>query len=184
MLLAMRPFQRMRLDGSPRNRGATMPKPSPKQQRTQRGNGKLILNGRTARGRRLAELVKAYATGLPLEDEHSRGLVRSTAGVALEIERLEGACERGEVIDHLALTRMVGLRERNLEKLEALRVRARPPETTAAGGWTQPLWRYLHWMVWARERCGDASPKGMRRAELLAEYERLEAEGAFANDVR
>jgi hypothetical protein len=148
-LCDMRPFSPRRADGSPRDRRATTktsgknptPKPTPKMQGTRRRNGRLITNGRTRRGRRLAELIRSYSFGLDLEDEQIAGLVKSTASIALEAEGLEEKSERGETIDHFAFARLVNTRERNLQKLRAMR--AQPPPQPA-GARAEPSALALH----------------------------------------
>jgi hypothetical protein len=182
----MKPFAPLHADGTPRYRRSVMPKPSLKQQRSRRSNGKLSIDMRSRRGRRLQELIRAYGRELDLEDERTAGLVTSTANIAVEAEQLEDASGRGKSVDLELFNRLVNTRERNLEKLEAMRAearaRARPPLAGCAaafGGWPNALARYLHWMSWAEQRCGNASPTGHLREELLAEYDRREARNEF-----
>jgi hypothetical protein len=156
--------------------------PTPKRQRSRRRNGRLVLDRRTARGRRLAELVEAYSTGANLQDERTLGLIKSTAAIAIEVEAMEDKIDRGETVDHAVFTKLVDARECNLERLRALRAQAQPSQAGRApvpGGWSQPLYRYLHLMAWTGQRGGST-----KSAKLVAEYERLEAEGAFKNAVR
>jgi hypothetical protein len=115
----------------------------PSKQRSKRRNGKLVLNGRSQRGRRLAELIRAYAQGLDLDDEYIAGLVKSTSSIALEAEGLEEKSERGETIDHFAFARLINTRERNLEKLRVMRAKAQAP-AQPAGARTGPSPLALH----------------------------------------
>jgi hypothetical protein len=186
----MKPFAPLHADGTRRNCRANarrLPvKPKPWPPRTKRGNGKLGIDGRSTRGRRLHELIRAYGRELDLEDERTAGLVTSTANLAVEAERLEDASMRGKSVDLELLNRLINTRERNLEKLEAMRTGARAQAGPSLAGnapgpgrWPNALARYLHWMSWAEQRCGNASPTGHLREELLAEYDRREAGGEF-----
>jgi hypothetical protein len=200
----MKRLNPIRADGSKRYRPDVVIHPK---QRSRRANGRPVLKRNSARGRRLAELLEIYGRALNLEDETVRGLVVSTARIATEVEDLEGRADLSP-IDRLALTRMIGLRERNLEKLEAMRTGARArseaPIAQGLGGWTQPLWRHLHFMLWVRDRTGGGGDylerarkhpsvvteyerrfkKAVNDPAVLAEYEALERQGEFASAVR
>jgi hypothetical protein len=127
----MRPFQDRRLDGTPRFRVAAASLPAA--QRTRRANGKLVANGNSARGRRERELLREYSRGFEGElDERTMSLIRSTVTVCLELEALEDKGARGEVIDTLALNRLVNTHRRSLQRLEAMRRELSPPATTGA----------------------------------------------------
>jgi hypothetical protein len=172
-----------RVDGTKRYRPDIPPKPLAKQ-RTKRANGRLVLDGRSARGRRLKELIQIYSVGLSLEDGRIAGLVKSTASIAYAAEQLEDAIDRGEVVNHFALVRLVNTRERNLTKLKELKAQAQPapsPIAKGPGGWSSPLQQHLHLMVWLRHRCGNANSQD---PALIAEYGRLEAAGEFLDAVR
>jgi hypothetical protein len=147
-------------------------------QRTKRANGRLVIKGNTAAGRCLRELLTDYGRGLEhLRDEGTRGLIHSAAKLALEVERLEDASDRGEIVDLEIMNRLINNRRRHLEKLDTLRKRIAPPAAEhQASGWSSPLRRHLHWLEWSDGRSGS-------REALLAEYSQREARGEFAAEV-
>jgi hypothetical protein len=89
--------------------------------RTKRANGRLILNGRGARGRRQVELVRIYAVGANLDDERQINLIKSAAAMQLAIEGFEDKIDLGQSVDHIVFARLVGARERALTKLAELK---------------------------------------------------------------
>jgi hypothetical protein len=154
-----------------------------KQFRTKRANGRLVVDGRSSRGRRLAELTEAYSIGLP-DDETARGLVASVARLQVEIEAIEDKIDRKQPVDHEVFTKMLNTRQRSFEQIRECKAQARPSigheHAPGPGGWSNALARHLHWMVWSRDRCGDANlPQGKLCDELTAEYAELERQGKF-----
>jgi hypothetical protein len=101
----------------------------------------------------------------------------------LEIEMIEDRLDRKQPIDHDVYAKLVNSRERGFEKLAELRTQARaalPPERApGSDGWPSALARHLHFMIWCRERCGDANPSGKLHDDLLAEYEERERRNEF-----
>jgi hypothetical protein len=190
----MRPFTQRRANGELRFKPKpASPKPPKASGRSRITNNGLFLRGvdpRSSVARRFRDLARAYGAGLDDRDEAVRALVRDAAAAGIELERLQAAIARGDPVDRLEFGRLMNARRRHLEKLDAMRSRAQPPSTKHAkglGGWTQPLWRHLHQMVWLRGKCGSAVMKGIspdRRSELLAEYDEREAAGEFASAVR
>ena len=181
-----------RVDGTKRYRPDIPPKPLAKQ-RTKRANGRLVLDGRSARGRRLKELIQIYSVGLSLEDGRIAGLVKSTASIAYAAEQLEDAIDRGEVVNHFALARLVNTRERILTKLKEMKAQARPAEhEPGLGGWSSPLQRHFHFMRWVAQRTNlvDVNHRDAAFSKLVndprsqAEYDELERQGAFKDAVR
>jgi hypothetical protein len=100
----------------------------------------------------------------------------------------------------------VGARDRGFARLKELRAQLQPSRVESAatpGGWSQPLYRHLHWMGWLTLRLGgkptheDAErdrslvkkfeerfSAGLKDPKFIAEYEELEAAGRFAHYVR
>jgi hypothetical protein len=142
----MKPFSKRKADGSLRTRlppdAATIAARklvNAKKARSRRANGKMFnCDLRSAKGRRLAELCREFGAGLNLEDARTAGLVRSTAALAVEIERREGAAESVDMTDADALVfaRLVNARSRSLEKLAQMRqARAQlQPEASSSSG--------------------------------------------------
>jgi hypothetical protein len=185
--LGVKPFWNRRADGTLRRQQVIVAKPS--RQQSKRANGRVVVSGRSAEGRRLRELIRAYRSGLPFEDERTSGLIRSTASIAIEIEKLEDAAGRGEIVNHFALARLVNTRERNLRRLEEMKARGAPERLAPAGrhGWSSELRRHLHWICWVKDRTGASSYGRVPREQfpaLTAEYEEREARGEFAGDVK
>jgi hypothetical protein len=164
-----------------------MPKPSVKQQRTRRANGRLVADGRSARGRRARELLDAYSTGADPANEQMTGLIRSAVSLQIEIEGLEDKIDRSQAVDHFAFARLVNSRERVLRKLSELKAEARAgaPRQKVQGGWTSALWRHLHFMSWVDEQRGESSfAETINDPAFKREYERLEAQGLFRDVAR
>jgi hypothetical protein len=164
-----------------RNRAAATLKPLPKKQRTKKANGRLVLNGRSYRGRRTKELVEIYGVGVDLADAQMAGLVKSTAVIAFQVEQLEDASERGELIDLELLNRLVNTRERNRVTLKEMRTQVRshsPEHATGGPAALTALQRHLHYLAWTRGRSKHYA-KGVNDPELIAEYDRREAQGEF-----
>jgi hypothetical protein len=168
-----------KLHGKPRYRQATTPRKP--EFRTRRGNGRLVLDGRSARGRRLHELIAAYGIGHDLSDERATGLIKSTATLQVEIEAMEDARDRREPVDLDLFVKLINSRQRGFEQLKELKAEARAPAqsaTTSTSSSLLPLQRHLHFLVWARPHKASYA-KGVNDPALQAEYDRLEAEGAF-----
>jgi hypothetical protein len=150
--------------------------------RSRRANGRLLLDGRTRRGRRLAELIAAFGSGHNLSDEETVALIRSSASLQVEIEALEDKIDHCKPVDHDMLTKLINTRDRSFERLKEMRTQARSPaerkHPPGLGGWTSELQRHLHYLVWTRPFV-EHYAKGTNDPALIAEYERLEAEGAF-----
>jgi hypothetical protein len=162
-----------------------MAKPLPKKQRSRRRNGQIVLDGRSAKGRRIRELTEAYSMGLPLDDETARGLVASTARLQIEIETLEDKIDRKQPVDHDVYTKLINTRERGLERLREMRTQARPSTEPATGGAAAlaALQRHIHYLIWARPHKASYA-KGVNDPDLIALYEREEAAGAFRDVAR
>jgi hypothetical protein len=171
-----------------------------------RGRGQSTVDGRTVRGRRLKDLVEAFSIDLDMTDEAVAALVRSAAALAVEAEDL-GDARESDKGNLLAYVRVTGARDRAIAKLNAMRAEARakaPAPTPGQGGWTQPLYRHLHWMGWLSDRIRESGAgldgpgdtwvdhgvpssrfqAGLKDEKLLGEYARLEARGAFRDAVR
>jgi hypothetical protein len=76
---------------------------------------------------------------------------------------------------------------RGLAKLKAMRVELQPrPRPAGRGGWSTELARHLHQIVWMKSATGRElkDTTATARIGLVAEYERLEAEGAFREQAR
>jgi hypothetical protein len=167
-----------------RNRAAIVPKPS--KQRSKRTNGKLVLDGRSARGRRLNDLIQAFSIGIDMSDEEARAAVVSTARLALAAEDLGDMLDHGEG-DRGEYATLVNARDRGLMRLREMRAQARSTSGSApgsAGSAQQTLGRHLHFLTWAKDNGWGDRPSSERQAELQAEHDRLEAAGAFASSVR
>jgi hypothetical protein len=170
----------------PRYRQANASASKRKPARTKRGNGRLVVDARTRRGRRLAELIEAYSIGADLGSEEVMALVKSTAALQVEIEtNFEDKVDRRQPIDHDVYTKLLNTRERSLEKLKEMRTRARPSieQPTAGSAAVAALQRHLHFLVWARPHKASYA-KGANDPELQAEYDRCEAAGEFLHQVR
>jgi hypothetical protein len=181
----MKPFSKLKADGSSRNRRAVTPK-SP--QRSRRANGRLAVDGRSARGRRIKELCEAFGIGANMQDAQIAGLVRSTAALAVEVEDCEDALDRGEPVDRSVYAKLINSRERALRKLSEMKAAARAGVLSSAkgqSGWSSPLQRHLHFMHWTENHRGETSfAEAVNDPAFMREYERLEREGEFVNEAR
>jgi hypothetical protein len=112
-----------------------MPTPSPKMLRTRRANGRDAIDGRSARGRRLRELLAIYSIGVDMEDAKAAALVKNVVTLSIQLETLEDDSDIGRAIDRLELVRLSNARGRAEERLEALKAKAHqaPAESSAAG---------------------------------------------------
>jgi hypothetical protein len=119
-------------------------------------------------------LIEAFGTGIDMSDEEARGLVASTARLALAAEDLGDELDRGEG-DSSAYASLVGARDRGFARLKELRAQpqaSRVESAAAPGGWSQPLYRHLHWMGWLTLRLGgkptheDAGEGSLARQEV------------------
>jgi hypothetical protein len=77
--------------------------------------------------------VQIHGEGLP-DTEATRGLLRDLASASVELERMGASIARDEPVDRLELTRLSGVRRRNLEKLAAMRAPLPPEEVEAKEG--------------------------------------------------
>jgi hypothetical protein len=180
MLLSMRPFSKRKASGEPR----FSYKPAKPTARAKVSNNSLLLRGvnyRSSMARRFRDLARAYVAGIWAPDEPTLALARSAALAAMRLEQLQASVIGNEEVDDLKFVRLSGSLSRTLAALRALKARQQPSIARGQGGWSAPLYRYLHFMVWMRDHGGNANSKD---PALVAEYERLEAEGAFMNEVR
>jgi hypothetical protein len=188
----MRPFSPRRPDGSSRLRPeqvaariAAAKRADAKRNRSKRANGKLFnVDARSSRGRRLTELIAAYSIDHDLKDERTAGLIKTTAAIAIQIEAMEHAIDRGDPIDNFAFARLVNTRERNLSRLREMKAQNRPTVARDPSGWSSALARHLHFMGWVNECRGPTSfAEAINDPAWKVEYERREAAGEFLDAV-
>jgi hypothetical protein len=137
---------------------------------------------------RIKEHADRYAEGLDVSDKQVRAKVRHAAVLAVELDAVCREVSEGKRSRRSArlptLFRAHAQAERAVERLRQKPEKAKPePEPVApakgTGGWPNAVARYLHFLRWALDRVGGESIPANRRAELEAEYARIEATGAF-----
>jgi hypothetical protein len=120
----VKPFNPLRIDGSPRHRHA-VGKISAQQSRVTNGRGLLPgVDHRSAMARRFADLVASYRQGIGLLDQRGMMLVKSAASCGLQLERLQAQILRDEAVDTRLLVRLTNAQSRALAALGALAAKA------------------------------------------------------------
>jgi hypothetical protein len=100
------------------------------------------MDGRSAQGRRLKELVEIYSRDIEPLDEQTEAMVRASAMMALQLERLEERITRGEDIDEERMQRLTNSLARRTDKLDRMKAKSSPAESSSSSG-VSALQRHL-----------------------------------------
>ena len=121
----MKPFNPLRIDGSPRHRHA-IGKISAQQSKVTNGRGLLPgVDHRSALARRLADVIASYREGLGVLDERQMALIKSAATCSVQLERMQAAIIRDEPVDVRLLVRLTNTQTRALQALGEAKEKAR-----------------------------------------------------------
>ena len=83
------------------------------------------IDGRSVHGRRFRDLVESLSEDIPILDESARSLVRRTAGLIVEAERLEGLIVSNQDFPRENYVTLVGALNRCQDRLNELKKEAR-----------------------------------------------------------
>ena len=122
----MKPFNPLRIDGSPRHRHA-IGKISAQQSKVTNDRGLLPgVDHRSALARRLADVIASYRQGLGILDERQMALIKSAAMCSVQLERLQAQIIRDEPVDTRLLVRLTNTQARALQALGEAKAKAKP----------------------------------------------------------